>query len=169
MEIALGSHEDLNDFVELLEEAGSWLWFRGIRQWPPGSNREQVPLIRSQLQNGALLCLRDTAGALIGGCVLCTQPYNEAWRGPSGEAAYVHKLVVARAVAGLGWGARIIEHAERWALEQGRMLLRLDCWDGNEALRAYYRELGFAELDAVTEGVYQIRLFEKVLGDRESL
>ena len=71
---------------------------------------------------------------------------------------------MARSAAGCGWGARIVEHAERWTVEQGRALLRLDCWDGSVALRAYHRALGFTELDAVREHGYEVRLFEKKLG-----
>lgn len=167
MEITPGSDADLDDFVEVLEEAGAWLSSRGIPQWPAGSNRELAAWLGSQLGSGGLLCLRDTAGTLFGGCVLGTEPY-EAWRGYVGEAAYLHKLVVSRSVGGHGWGARLVEHAEQWTLERGRALLRLDCWEGNEALRAYYRELGFAELDSASEGSYLVRLFEKKLGNRGS-
>ncbi len=166
MEITLGTDADLAEFVELLEDAGAWLWSREIRQWPAGSNREQATWIRSQIRSGALLCLRDTADVLVGGCVLGIKPYD-AWRGRLGNAAYLHKLVVARSAAGHGWGVRIVEHAEHWALERGRALLRLDCWEGNEVLRAYYRELAFVELETVAEDGYLVRLFEKELGNRE--
>ena len=45
--------------------------------------------------------------------------------------------------------------------------MRLDCWEGHRTLRAYYRTLGFTELDAVTEQGFQVRLFELGSGDRK--
>ncbi|MDP6409882.1 MAG: GNAT family N-acetyltransferase, partial [Planctomycetota bacterium] len=122
----------------------------------------QAASLAAEVREGALLCLRDESGTLVGGCLLGTRPYGP-WRGRPGEAAYLQRLVVARAVAGRGWGARVVEHAQRWAGAQGRALLRLDCWEGNAVLRAYYRGLGFVELDTVPQDGHRVRLFERVV------
>jgi GNAT superfamily N-acetyltransferase len=73
---------------------------------------------------------------------------------------YLCALAVARFAAGQGLGARIVEACARAARERGKSLLRLDCWDGNEFLKSFYRRLGFRMLEAVPEGDYFIRLFE---------
>lgn len=159
MEVALGT--DLDAFVELLEVVGADLWARGIRQWPAGSNRDQIHWFEQQLRTGALLCLKDPNDVLVGGCVLGVAPPG-VWVERPGRAAYLHRLAVAPWI-GRGWGGRIVRAAEEWALERGRPLLRLDCWDGNEKLRAYYRRLGFRERDAVAVGGYEVRLLEKGL------
>ena len=153
--------ETLPEFIELLEEAGGWLFARGIAQWPPGSNRAQEPSFRVQLERGALLVV-DADDGLAGGCLVTTDRY-EAFAERRGEAAYLHKLAVARAAAGGGLGARIVAGAEAWARGQGLPCVRLDCWDGSTTLRAFYRGLGYQELGAVPEHGYEVQLFEKAL------
>ncbi len=149
----------LADFVDVLEEAGQWLWDRGIPQWEPGSNRAQQARLRELVRSGCLL--RATQGDdTLAGCILSPERY-EAWEGVAGDAVYLHKLAVRRAAAGTGLGARVVARAEDWAREQGFPVLRLDCWDGNASLRGYYRSLGFRELGTALEHGYTVRLFER--------
>lgn len=53
--------EALPGFIDLLEEAGKWLFERGIAQWPPGSNRALEPQLRAWLERGALLLIEPVA------------------------------------------------------------------------------------------------------------
>jgi hypothetical protein len=48
-------------------------------------------------------------------------------------------------------------------LRRGKTRLRLDCWDGNEFLKIYYREQGFRDMGRAQEGDYWVRLFERYL------
>ncbi|MCZ6465192.1 MAG: GNAT family N-acetyltransferase [Proteobacteria bacterium] len=97
-----------------------------------------------------------------GACLLAAEP-GPAWaaRGSPAPAAYLYKLAVARFAAGRQIGHRLVAWAESWTRGRGLPRLRLDCWDGNEVLRRYYRDLGFEELEAATEGDFRVRLFEK--------
>jgi GNAT superfamily N-acetyltransferase len=178
--IAVASEADLAPFLDLLESAATWLWDRGIQQWPPGSMRAQEPLLLRAARAGELVIARDAAAragelviardaaALAGGCVLTADPTPE-WDGHAGDALYVHKLVVARSQAGSGLAQRILDWCARRAGERGVSGLRLDCWDGNARLRALYRDAGFRELEAVPSLGYEVRLFERPLdrGRRE--
>jgi GNAT superfamily N-acetyltransferase len=157
--IAAGEPDDLAAYVELLEEAGSWLWERGVRQWEPGSNRQQAGLLRRFLESGVLVLAR-AGDRLAGGCILTRTPTPE-WDGRAGDAIYLHKLVVARFAAGRALGQRLLAWSERWTASRGAPLLRLDCWDGNERLRRYYLDAGFDERESVESHGYLVRLFEK--------
>lgn len=161
LQLEIAGSEDLAEFVEILEEVGTWLFERGIPQWPPGSNRAQTEDFRVWIDEGDLIVLRDGA-SLLGGCIIGRASY-EAWDGYSEPAAYLRKLAVARSVGGRHHGHQIVERAQQWALEADRSLIRLDCWDGSQALRAYYRELDFTELKPAKEHGYWVRLFEKAL------
>ena len=161
IEIRARSEEQLGDFVELLEEAGAWLWERGIAQWPPGSSRAQLPLLRAMLQEGVLV-LAGGDERPAGGCIVTTTPTAE-WEDHEHRAATLHKLVVTREFAGRGLGGRLVAWAESWAREHDRLLLRLDCWDGNRFLRKFYRDLGFEELQVVESHGAPVRLFERRL------
>ncbi len=155
-------HEHLDPFVDLLEDLGAWLWSQGIEQWAPGSNRAQRPLFERFLNEGVLAMACDR-GRIAGGCIVTREPTAE-WAERPGAAGYLHKLAVARSFAGRGLGAELLDWAERWTRSQGLAALRLDCWDGNEALRGYYREAGFDELEAVESHGYLVRLFDKSVG-----
>jgi ribosomal protein S18 acetylase RimI-like enzyme len=59
-------------------------------------------------------------------------------------AVYAHRLVVNRDYAGLGIGASLLDWAAaRAAREDGAEWIRLDVWNTNKALHAYYERLGF--------------------------
>jgi ribosomal protein S18 acetylase RimI-like enzyme len=58
-------------------------------------------------------------------------------------AGYLHALWISREFAGLSLGAALIDDAARLTAEAGREWLRLDCWEGNASLRAFYEKQGF--------------------------
>jgi GNAT superfamily N-acetyltransferase len=161
-EIGPGSVEDLDDFIEILEEVGSWLWQRGIHQWEPGSNRRQRALLEGLIQSGFLVTARSGT-ALLGGAIVTRRPSDEWAQLPSPDATYLHKLAVARTASGRGLGREILQHCELLAQQEGATWMRLDCWDGSSALRSYYAGAGYRELEAVGFHGYLVRLFEKDL------
>lgn len=73
---------------------------------------------------------------------------------------------MARPFATRGVAHALIAWCRERARERGSPRLRLDCWDGNATLRAYYRAAGFRELEAVPEHRYAVRLFEMEIPDR---
>jgi GNAT superfamily N-acetyltransferase len=151
--------------IELLEASASWLWGRGVRQWEPGSMRAQRSVLQGWADAGQLV-VAAAEGELVGGCFLVDEPAPE-WAGRKGRALYLHKLVVARSHAGRGVSCRLLDWCAERAGERGVPCLRLDCWDGNAALRAFYREAGYRELDAVPSYGYAVRLFELELEPAE--
>jgi len=159
MEIRVAARADLDAYVDLLEEAGAWLWERGIRQWEPGSHRAQR---RRLARDAARGCVRLAwiDGRLAGGVVL--DPDTPAlWSDRPEPAAYVYKLAVARAFAGRGVADALLDDCESAASAAGRV--RLDCWSGNARLRAYYAERGFCECGDAREHGSVVTRFEKRL------
>ncbi|MBW2282834.1 MAG: GNAT family N-acetyltransferase [Deltaproteobacteria bacterium] len=159
LEISVARAGDLDAYVDLLEEAGSWLWEREIRQWEPGSHRAQRPRLARDVERGAVRLAR--AGAQLAGGVILDWERGPVWDGFEGEAGYVYKLVVARASAGRGVGARLLRHCEEETRQRGRRWVRLDCWSGNARLRAYYEDAGYAPRGQAREHGASVSLFEK--------
>lgn len=108
------------------------------------------------------LLVHRRGGDLAAGCI-ATPRRDPYWEAATEPALTVHALVVARSAAGGGLGRRVLAAVEEHARREGAGLLRLDCWDGNETLRAYYRGAGFRELHAVSSQGTRLRLFEKRL------
>jgi GNAT superfamily N-acetyltransferase len=137
---------DAGDAVAILElraAAERWLAERGIEQWHPG----EVSLadVRRQVGAGEWHVACD-GGAMSAALRLLLSDPTWARHGTRRPAVYVHGLVIDRAQAGRGLGARLLD----WAAAQGRSAgaeaLRLDCVEGNPALRRYYARLGFREV-----------------------
>ena len=155
------SEEQLDAYIELVEEAAAWLWARGVRQWRPGEHRAARPDLLTKLRRGALI-LATRGEALAGGCLL-TDIAPSCWPDTPDDALYLSGLVVARWAAGQDLGGRILDAAAEAARHLGKTRLRLDCWDGNEFLKTYYRERDFRDAGRVQEGDYWVRLFEKTI------
>ena len=148
----------LDEFIALLDQVGEWLWNKGVMQWRPGVHTENREILKNQLEHG-ILVLAYQGELLAGGCVLSENP-PAVWNNPSKHALYLGSLVVARFAAGHGLGKQIVERCVQVAREKGKSSLRLDCWDGNEFLKAYYQEAGFRMLGTAREADYDSRLFE---------
>ncbi|MGZ3688257.1 MAG: GNAT family N-acetyltransferase, partial [Bdellovibrionota bacterium] len=84
------------------------------------------------------------------------------WGEVSGEAFYLHRLVVSRAFGGTGLGRKILEWAVALTREAGLPFLRLDCNANNPVLREkYYPANGFEFRGVVADGEWEIALFER--------
>ena len=70
--------------------------------------------------------------------------------------------MVARWAAGRDLGGRILNAAAE-AARRGKSRLRLDCWDGNNFLKGYYRARGFEDRGRVREEDYWVRLFQRAV------
>ncbi len=60
--------------------------------------------------------------------------------------AVVDTLVVSAAFRRTGVGRRLMEHAHRWAIEQGVDEVELNVWEFNEGAVAFYRRLGYTTI-----------------------
>lgn len=138
-----------------------WLHDKGVQQWPRGEvSQEQVA---AQVRRGEWHLVRHPdLGVAAAMRVRWSDP--DFWGESDIAAVYVHGLMVARAEAGRGMGAYMLDWAARLGRGQGVYAFRLDCAETNNALRAYYRQQGFAEVGRCDpDGLFSVTLFEKAL------
>ena len=149
--------EPLDAYLELLSAAARELRGRGIEQWDPDATEETRAEVEALLAEGNLVARED--GALVGACVL-TRRIPAVWTTRPAPAAYVHRLVVRADRRGRDLGGELLRdcasRARAWSCDR----LRLDCWEGNARLRAFYEAHGFASLATVPEKGYFVRLLE---------
>jgi GNAT superfamily N-acetyltransferase len=151
----------MDAYLDLLTAAAGELRARGIEQWDPDAALEIRSEVELLLAEGALISRRD-GGELIGACIL-TRHVPACWNGPPAPAAYVHRLVVRTDRRGRGLGGELLRACAETATAWSCSRLRLDCWEGNLRLRAYYAAQGFTPLAAVPERDFFVRLFERNL------
>jgi GNAT superfamily N-acetyltransferase len=148
VEITLAVSADIDDVLDVLNEAARWLASRGINQWRvDGFTRE---LIAGDIARGEVyVAKRDRRAA---GTFTLQWSDELFWPGAAEEAGYIHRIAVRRDARGLG--IELLKFAERITAEMDRKLLRLDCFAGNAALCSYYERAGFVRVaDVEVDGL----------------
>jgi GNAT superfamily N-acetyltransferase len=148
VEITLAVSADIDDVLDVLNEAARWLASRGINQWRvDGFTRE---LIAGDISRGEVyVAKRDRRAA---GTFTLQSSGELFWPGAAEEAGYIHRIAVRRDARGLG--TELLKFAERITAEMDRKLLRLDCFAGNAALCSYYERAGFVRVaDVEVDGL----------------
>ncbi|MFD8083832.1 GNAT family N-acetyltransferase [Kitasatospora sp. NPDC059722] len=141
LEMRVATPGELFQVEGLLVGAGEWLASLGSDQWqfPPRRTR----LLESMERGECFLAFRD--GLPVGTLTVDGQADPEFWHADDEPetALYVHRMAVAREVAGQAIGARMLDWAADRAAAAGKTRLRLDAWKTNPALHRYYQGQGF--------------------------
>ena len=131
-----------------LEEAGRVTtgWIRGIY---PG---EKTAL--SALSEGTLYVLEEEGKVLASAIInqKAADGYDKAaWEfdAKSDEILVIHTLTVSPSASGKGYGTEFIRFYEAMGKEMGVRDLRLDTNERNKTARAFYKKLGYKEVDIV--------------------
>ncbi len=140
-----------------------WMLRCGIRQWSPGEL--PVAWIEVGIAFGETYLVSHDQQLVGSVTIVWDDPL--IWGERPEPAGYIHMLMVDRAFRGHGIGRSILEWAEGRIEASGRRIARLDCVEGNEALRAYYEAAGYAFVGTKTfpdlDWAGETALYEKQL------
>lgn len=150
---------DADEVRATLVEAARWLLARGIEQWRPEDFTRD--LVRDRIERGECY-VGEMYGQIVGTFALQWAD-EQIWGKDHGEAAYVHALAVRRAFSGHDLGRELLAHARMLAVRKGKVYLRLDCWGGNDYLRAYYANAGFEPVGTKVFAQASLALFQRRL------
>lgn len=157
-------NDDAGALAELRDEAARWLLARGYRQWEVGEfTAEQFA---RSVELDEVLVVRDD-GRIVA-TVTLTAEDELVWAGRAcADAAYVHRLIVARSHSGQGLGSAILAAVEECARRRGATVVRLDFVASNGDLGAFYRRRGYREVGGLefpsSPGIRPCTLMEKQL------
>src|SRR5215471_8252631 len=166
--IATATADDLDRYLDLLEELAEWMHARGIEQWPRGRARNGRDYYAASVQRQELH-LAFVGDEFAGGLRLLSSDPVVWPEIAADDALYLYTLAVRRTFSGRGVGRALLAWAERQVAAAGRRYLRLDCVPGNSFLRRYYEDAGFVargEIDAVYPGLPDamlLRRYEKAV------
>jgi GNAT superfamily N-acetyltransferase len=134
--------QDEDAVLVLLEKATSWLAERGSDQWQSLDRRRCH--VQRDLDERTIY-LVETGADQVATITVDDLADSDFWL--SGDAVdtavYVHRMVVARDLAGRNLGSAMLDWAGRHAQRRGKSWVRLDAWRTNAALHGYYRDRGF--------------------------
>lgn len=147
-----GGDSDARVILGLFDSAIAWLVARGrTGQWGSKPASEQQRYIDHAKRYGASddLYIAMVDGKPVGALAVGdAHGYAPAATEPE---LYVQLLLTDRDYAGLGVGARLLDHARKLARERQRGLLRVDCYAGDDrALVGYYESQGFTATEPFT-------------------
>ncbi|KAF9117327.1 hypothetical protein BGX30_005584 [Mortierella sp. GBA39] len=155
--------EEVDEFIDILEEAAEWLHSNNIKQWPLGMFRNpasranmltgiannqyftidyhspssgkgtEVGEAKTEIAGLFVTNYDDSFDELLWKEYLLTRGHD--WK----DALYLHRLVLKTPYQGVGLTPKIVKFVEGKVQESGRHYLRLDCLAGNERLRKFYR------------------------------
>ncbi|RKP49952.1 GNAT family N-acetyltransferase [Cohnella endophytica] len=155
------TRETLPEVHAMWLEAADWMKSQGINQW-----------IASQLTLEAVdycysigyMFIAKSDGESIGTFFL-VKAEPDLWgdEGNQADCAYLHRLVVKRAYAGLGLGYRLLDLAAERLREQNLQVFRLDCMADSPKLNELYRKAGFTFRRRVDGDGWSANLYEKPL------
>lgn len=148
---------DAAALAALYRDIRCWLLERGNRQWR--DERFTAQTLRRDI--GSTPILLATVSRRIVGAVYVGWRDPDFWRDhPGSDAAYIHRLVIARRVAGRGVADALLAGVADLARRHRRTRLRLDCAP-LEPLARIYRRLGFTLIDESGLGGYRVFRFER--------
>jgi GNAT superfamily N-acetyltransferase len=132
--------EDAGLASSIMLEAALWLKEQGQTLWFP---EELTPeKLMDHIHAGELYLVMMQSRPV--GTVIFQLHDKTYWPDmPEGDAAYIHKIILRRSVAGAGLGAQILAWAKEKARSAGMAYLRLDTEAARAKLCALYESAGF--------------------------
>jgi len=141
IEIIQAKKPDAGTASDIMCEAASWLENTGRKLWFP---EELSPEKLSAAVAAGELHLVMKDGEAVGTVIFQLQDRLFWPDMEEGDAAYIHKVILKRSVAGTGLAMKVIEWAKEKAKAQGLAYLRLDTEAGREKLCSLYESAGFS-------------------------
>ena len=158
--------QDVDAIMGLVQMRIDWMNQVGLHQWNETDYFGRYP--RSYWErNIDYFLVGEHQGKLVVAIALYKEDVRWTRDGEytgttSGAAYYLHHLVTDPAAKGAG--VAMMHYVERYALEHGTHLLRLDSAIGNKVLECYYTQLGYSPCGTCHDHLYHGILREKVLG-----
>jgi GNAT superfamily N-acetyltransferase len=139
------------------------------KPWPNREERDERVLRGLRGRKTWIVWDGDTAAATV---TIAKQANVEVWPAELDRdepAVYVHRLITRTAYRGRGLGASLVDWAGREAYHQYRAKsIRIDVWRANEALHAYYQDIGFVPVGFSDDPDYPSgALFQKAVPVQE--
>jgi ribosomal protein S18 acetylase RimI-like enzyme len=168
-EIFLANDNDLKQLRDIYEACSNDLLNKGLQQWDATYPNESH--ISYHIKEREMYVYKKD-GTIVGAIVLneSQSPEWEAINWQSSNPFIIHMLCVDPTLQNGGVGKKLVQFAEKIAIEQGYQSIRLDSFSKNEKSLAFYRKAGYNDVGSITftnkqEGDDRYICFEKVLNN----
>ncbi|MHB1195430.1 MAG: GNAT family N-acetyltransferase [Lutibacter sp.] len=167
MVIKKASEQDLEQLYAVVKSCGKNLIEQGIFQWNEKYPSKEVLLKDIQLQE---LWKLEKANTIVGLIVLTEFEDSEyqhvKWLTKNQKHLYVHRLAVHPDFQGKGFAQKLMNFAEKYALENNYNSIRLDTFSQNNRNQQFYEKRNYIKLESIyfpNQSEFSFYCYEKVL------
>ena len=157
----------LSDSVELFQiylKGKNELERNGLYQW--SDNYPTISIIDSDLRKGALYTLKN-GNEIIGAINISEEQEKEyqlvRWKFDNSKVLVIHRLVVNPRHQRKGYGQKLMDFAENFAIDKGFSSIRLDAYSQNSRVLDFYKKRNYFKRGEVffPEREYSFHCMEK--------
>ncbi|MDN3956058.1 GNAT family N-acetyltransferase [Sporolactobacillus laevolacticus] len=155
MEIRRAEMIDLDKVVNILNRVAQNLQENGIHQWDYPWDRDKI---EKEIKSDQAFILFNDRKAIGTFFIREIDGLSELAVAP--QSNYLNKIAILPEYQGKNIGAIIIDYACSFSHNLNKTLY-LDCWAGNDKLKAFYAGHGFKYLGDFPEDDYYISVYQK--------
>lgn len=167
MMIKKASEKDLEQLLSIVKSCGQNLIEQGIFQWNEKYPSKEVLLDDIALQQIWKLQEANTIVGLIVITEIEDAEYHLVkWLTKNDKNLYIHRLAVHPNFQGKGFAQKLMDFAERFALENGYNSIRLDTFSQNKRNQQFYEKRNYIKLESIyfpNQSEFPFYCYEKVI------
>ena len=159
--------KDLHSVKKIAEACATNMINQGVFQW--NEHYHSLAIFKKDIEEENLYVI-DLDG-IVYGCIMFSEEkdplYNTInWLTPDRSNLYLHRLAIHPLQQKKGWGKKLMDFAENYALENGNISIRLDTFSQNLRNNTFYKARGYTRLGDVyfvKQSTFPFHCYEKVL------
>lgn len=159
LQFELANEDQILEIFNLLVRVTDDLHQKGIQQW---TDEWQITDIRSYVLNNEVYIMKKDYGKIIAICCLKRENhFTDAFINAinNEDALYLTKLAILPEFQKKGIGAVMVNMIIDQARARFHKNIVLDCYQGNEKLKTFYKNLGFTFVADIPEEDYFVSIF----------
>ena len=150
MEIRLATSQDVDRIIEITNACAKHMISQNIFQWNDKyPNRE---IFSEDILNECLYVIISNNEVI--GCLCISNEMDEVykkvkWLTKNDKNIYLHRLAIHPNFQSQGFALKLMDYAEKYALENGYDSIRLDTFSGNKKNNRFYFLQGYSKLEKI--------------------
>jgi ribosomal protein S18 acetylase RimI-like enzyme len=167
MLIKKASKQDLDQLLTVVKSCGKNLIDQGIFQWNEEYPKREDLLEDIELQE---LWKLEDKNSIIGLIVLTenedAEYHNVKWLTKNNKNLYIHRLAVDPKFQGKGYAQKLMDFAEKYAMENGYNSIRLDTFSENKRNLQFYEQRNYIKLESIyfpKQSAFPFYCYEKIM------
>ena len=142
--------DDIDEIIEITKACASFMIDKGIYQW--NAYYPNKAAFKNDVLRGELYVIE--ASKIVVGCVVISTFMDEeyvpiSWLTENNQNIYIHRLAIHPKYQSKGYAQKLMDFAEKFAIENKYTSIRLDTFSQNKRNQKFYELRGYKKLGAI--------------------